>query len=129
MLDLGHVQRPTDAETIVPRKPWEGMGCTGRDSFLQGTGTCWLDEGSAVSVWPPPRGGGAHVGSVSRIVHTDGWEHCSPQGNRECGRGPSCDQVVETAGLCLLLVPHALGRVLGMLGAGCAKLCRAELLA
>lgn len=53
-MDLGHFQRPTNAETIVPREPQEGMGRTGRDSFLQGAGTCWLDEGSTVSVWPPP---------------------------------------------------------------------------
>lgn len=127
-MDLGHVQRPTNTETIVPCEPQEGMGCTGRDSFLQGAGTCWLDEGSAVSVWPPPRGGGALMGSVSRIVHTDGREDCSPQGNRERGRGPSCDQVMETAGLCLLLMPHILGRELGMPGGGHAELCSVELL-
>lgn len=46
----------------------------------------------------------------------------------ERGRGPSCDQVMETAGLCLLLVPHVLGRELGMPGGGHAELCRVELL-
>lgn len=68
------------------------------------------------------------MGSVSRIVHTDGREDCSPQENRERGRGPSCDQVMETAGLCLLLVPYVLGRELGMPGGGHAELCRVELL-
>lgn len=108
VMDLGHVQRPTDIEAVVPRKP------RGGDGIQEGTASCrargpvsWMKD--RLSVSSLPRGGVPTWGLLAALSALMEGRTALHKGTGSVEEVPSCDRVVKwlSSAFCLCHMPWA----------------------